>query len=121
MKDYVWLSVFATMLAGGQLLFKQIALMMHGKSFQDGMLTIAAAPALYFALSLYGGATLLWIWILSRVSLSQAYPWVALSLGTVPVLAMFVFNERVGNLYWLGIAFVMLGVLLTQYAASSVT
>jgi drug/metabolite transporter (DMT)-like permease len=120
MSDYVWLSVFVTMLTGGQLLFKQVGLAMHGKPFKDGVLAIATAPTLYVALTLYAAATLLWIWILSRVSLSQAYPWVALAMGMVPVLAAYVFHERVGNLYWLGIALVVLGVSLTQYAASPV-
>ena len=119
MSNYMWLALFATMLATGQLFFKKVGLLMRGKPLSEGLLAIAAAPDLYAALSLYGAATLLWIWILSRVTLSQAYPWVALAMGIVPVLAAVVFHERVGGMYWLGIALVVLGVFVTQYASPS--
>jgi hypothetical protein len=33
-------------------------------------------PALYAALTLYGFSTVLWIWIMSRLPLMQAHPWV---------------------------------------------
>jgi len=70
------------------------------------------------ALILYAAATLLWIWILSRVNLSLAYPWVAVGMVIVPLLGWLVFGERVGSIFWLGVAFIVIGVGLTQYAAS---
>jgi drug/metabolite transporter (DMT)-like permease len=111
------LLIFTGLLAGGQLLFKHVGLAMKGKPLVEGFITVAHAPALYAALSVYAVSTLLWIWILSRIPLSQAYPWVAVGLVIVPLLAWLVFGERVGNVYWLGVVFVILGVLLTQYAA----
>lgn len=119
MTNYVWLAVFATMLASGQLFFKKVGLLMRGKPLHEGLVAIALSSDLYAALALYGAATMLWIWILSRVSLSQAYPWVALAMGLVPVMAAMVFHERVGALYWLGIALVMAGVFVTQIASPS--
>ena len=112
--NYLWLATFSTALAAGQILFKQVSLEMQGKSLAEGFLAIARIPTLYGAIALYGAATMLWIWILSRVPLSQAYPWVALAMAGVPVLASFVFHERVGNIYWLGIVLVIFGLLLTQ-------
>jgi drug/metabolite transporter (DMT)-like permease len=113
------LLIFTGLLAGGQLLFKQVGLAMQGKPLLDGFLAVVRAPALYVALSVYGVSTLLWIWILSRIPLSQAYPWVAVGLGVVPLLAWFVFNERLGPAYWVGIGFVIVGVLITQYAGQA--
>jgi len=117
MTNTLWLLVFSAMLAVGQMLFKVVARNMQGASLGDGLLVIAGMPMLYMALALYGAATLLWIWILSRVPLSQAYPWVAVAMAAVPVLASFVFGERVGSSYWLGISLVIAGVGVTQYAS----
>ena len=110
---------FTGLLAGGQLLFKHVGLAMQGKPLIEGFLAVARAPALYVALSVYGVSTLLWIWILSRIPLSQAYPWVAVGLGVVPLLASAVFNEKLGAVYWVGIGFVIVGVLITQYAGQT--
>jgi drug/metabolite transporter (DMT)-like permease len=119
MTNYLWLVTFSVMLAVGQMFFKVVARSMQGLPLGEGMLAIVGMPMLYFALALYGAATLLWIWILSRVPLSQAYPWVAVAMATVPILAGAVFHERVSPAYWLGIALVMLGVYVTQYASQS--
>ena len=119
MLNYLLLASVTLMLAVGQLLFKHVGLSMQGQALVDGFFSAARSPVLYVALALYGIATLLWIWVLSRVSLSQAYPWVAVGVGIVPLLAWLVFDERVGPAYWAGIGFVMIGVFLTQYAAQN--
>jgi len=116
---YLWLLTFSVTLAVGQILFKVVARGMRGVALADGLMRLISMPMFYLALALYGAATLLWIWILSRIPLSQAYPWVALSMAAVPLLAGLVFHERVSPAYWLGIAFVMLGVAITQYASHS--
>ena len=110
------LLIFTGLLAAGQLLFKQVGLAMRGKPLVDGFIYVASVPAFYLAVSVYGVSTLLWIWILSRIPLSQAYPWVAVGLGVVPLLASLIFDERLGTAYWIGIGFVIFGVLVTQYA-----
>jgi multidrug transporter EmrE-like cation transporter len=114
--NFICLSSFATLLAVGQLLFKRVGLSIGGMPVADGLFAMARTPSFYGALSLYGVSTLLWIWILSRIPLSQAYPWVAVTMAIVPLLGRFVFSERLSNTYWLGIGLVMLGVFLTQYA-----
>jgi len=117
--NIVSLLIFTTTLAVGQLLFKQVGLSLRGRPLVSGMLSITQEPAFYLALVLYGFATLLWIWILARVPLMQAYPWVAIGIALVPLLSWFVFDERVTPVFWLGIAFIMAGVLLTQLGASA--
>jgi drug/metabolite transporter (DMT)-like permease len=118
--DAISLAVFTTMLAFGQVCFKSVGLLLHGRSGIEAIALVLRAPSLYFALTLYGGATLLWIWILSRVTLSQAYPWVAIGMIIVPLLGWLVFGERVSPVFWLGVAFIVVGVGLTQYAARPV-
>jgi multidrug transporter EmrE-like cation transporter len=117
--DAMNLSVFTVMLAFGQVFFKRVGLALQGHSGLEAIAVVIRAPSLYFGLILYGGATLLWIWILSRVNLSVAYPWVAVGMVIVPLLGWLMFGERVGPIFWLGVAFIVIGVGLTQYAASS--
>ena len=74
-------------------------------------------PVLYGALTLYGFATLLWIWILSRVPLSQAYPWIAVGTAIVPLLGWYLFDERVAPVFWVGVALIIAGILLVQYGS----
>jgi drug/metabolite transporter (DMT)-like permease len=115
--DTISLAVFTLMLAFGQVYFKSVGLILRGHSGMEAIALALRAPSLYLALFLYGGATLLWIWILSRVSLSQAYPWVAVGMVVVPLLGWLVFGERVAPVFWLGVAFIVVGVALTQYGA----
>jgi drug/metabolite transporter (DMT)-like permease len=117
MLNYVALGVFAAMLAAGQVFFKYAASSLKNKPVVDGFLELAQTPTFYAAVALYGAATLLWVWILSRVPLSQAYPWVALAMSAVPILAVVVFHERFDSSYWLGVGLVVLGVFLTQRAS----
>jgi drug/metabolite transporter (DMT)-like permease len=117
MANAFWLLTFAVLLALGQLLFKRVGLEARAQSLLDSLSAMFRSPSFYAAVMLYGLSTLLWIWILSRVSLSKAYPWVAVTMTIVPLLSWLVFGERVQPMYWLGILLVILGVLLTQYAA----
>jgi len=117
--NMIGLAIFTMMLAAGQLLFKKAGLTMRGLPLRDGLLGLAQLPAFYAALVLYGVATLLWVWLLSRVTLMQAYPWVAAGVVIVPLLGAAVFGERVAASYWIGAALIVAGIVITQYAASS--
>ena len=113
------LVIFTFTLALGQVLFKKVGLTMRGLPLGEGVTAVARDPALYGALALYGCATLLWIWILSRVPLSQAYPWVAIGTAIVPLLGWYLFDEHIAPVFWLGVALIMAGIILTQYGAST--
>jgi drug/metabolite transporter (DMT)-like permease len=91
--------LFSTSLAIGQVMFKRIGLSIRGRTLADGLLSLLAAPTLYIALAICGFSMLLWVWILSRLPLSQAYPWVAAGMAIVPALGWYVFGESVGPLF----------------------
>ena len=111
------LGAFTIMLATGQVLFKQIGLSIRGMPASVALLTVMREPLLYVSLLFYGAATLLWIWILSRVPLSQAYPWVAVTVLVVTLLGWWLYSERPSPIFWLGLGFVLVGVVLTQYGS----
>ncbi|MCU4161132.1 EamA family transporter [Acidiphilium sp. AL] len=113
------LLAFTILLALGQLLFKKVGLELRGISLTDGILRILGRPAIYAAGLLYFIATVLWIWILSRVPLSRAYPYVAVGVGLVPFLSIFVFGEHVRPSFWVGVVLIMAGIIITQLGNSA--
>jgi drug/metabolite transporter (DMT)-like permease len=116
LSNIVGLAVFTAVLAVGQLLFKKAGLSIRGLTLTEGLLGLAHSPAFYAAIALYALSTLLWVWLLSRVTLMQAYPWVAAGVIIVPLLSAAVFGERVNATYWLGTLLIVAGILVTQYS-----
>jgi multidrug transporter EmrE-like cation transporter len=119
MLNYFALIIFTGLLVTGQIFFKYAAAALQNKPIGVGFSALLSTPTFYAAVAIYGADTLLWVWILSRIPLSQAYPWVAIATVGVPAIAVILFHERLHGIYWLGVALVVLGVFLTQRAAQS--
>ncbi len=114
------MTLFTVALAAGQLLFKLVGVAVRGRSLGDALAILPRQPALYGAAVLYGGATGLWIWILARVPLAQAYTWViGAGLVIVPMLSAHFFGERIPPLFWVGTGLIVTGLVLTQVALSA--
>jgi drug/metabolite transporter (DMT)-like permease len=105
------------MLTIGQLLFKQSGIAIAGKSPTQAVSALAILPAFWLSLLLYGVATLLWIIVLSRISLARAYPWVTLPVVVVPMLAARIYHEELSVRFWFGLAILLCGMVLTQWPA----
>lgn len=58
---------------------------------------------------LFGGASLLWMYILKHWPLSQAYPMASLSFVIALIMAATVLHEDITWNRWLGVALIMLG------------
>lgn len=106
--------VFVTSLAVGQTLFKVAADRIAGLPAKQALVNLLAAPTFYLAIALYGATTVLWIWILSRVPLSAAYPFMGLTMIIVPVMGWWFFGEMVGPRFWVGAVLISIGLVLTQ-------
>ena len=107
------LLAYAAGMAGGQFLFKAVAL----RYIPDGptgerLLSLVANGYFLAAIVLYGGLTVLWVWILTFTPLSRAYPFVALAFAITPLLGAFVFGEPIAMRLVLGITLVLGGLLL---------
>lgn len=105
------------LLSAGQFLFKRAGLAIEGRPLTDGLWTLATLPVFYLSLAIYGMATVLWIYVLSRVPLTMAYPWMAGAMVIVPLLGLFLFGERVAPIFWVGIALIAVGLAITQLGA----
>jgi drug/metabolite transporter (DMT)-like permease len=107
------LLAYAAGMASGQLLFKAAAL----RYIPDGpvgerLLSIVLNSYFLGAMVLYGGLTILWVWVLTFTPLSRAYPFVALAFAITPLLGGLVFGEPIGLRLMLGIALILGGLLL---------
>jgi multidrug transporter EmrE-like cation transporter len=63
-------------------------------------------------LSLYGVGTVLWLGVLSRTEVSQAYPFVGLGFVLTALIGYFLFGDALSPLRMGGIALVIVGIFL---------
>lgn len=70
------------------------------------------------AIVVYGAAMLLWLWILSRVPLTQAFAWFGMSFFLVPLLANRFLGDPVSPFTWIGAGVILVGILLSGYRPS---
>jgi drug/metabolite transporter (DMT)-like permease len=111
----VGLVVFCLSLAGGQVMFKMVAMRnpeLRGISQLAGMLR---DPVLWVAGTLYALSTILWIYLLQRLPLSRAYPFVAVAFILVPAAASVAFGERLSLRFLAGAALIVAGVWLAGF------
>ncbi|MBC7636993.1 MAG: hypothetical protein H7251_15475 [Acetobacteraceae bacterium] len=118
MENTAWLVLFSLSLAVGQMMFKQAAKGIAGAPVADILPLLGANIWVWMALVLYGLSTVLWVWILSWMPLSRAYPWTALGAVVVPLAATLLFAETVTPVFWLGAVLIGIGVVLTQFGSS---
>jgi multidrug transporter EmrE-like cation transporter len=69
------------------------------------------APVL-LGLTLYGLSAVLWLFVLARLDLSKAYPFVGLGFIATMVIGHAFFNEQVGAIRVLGTLLVACGVVM---------
>ncbi|MRS90032.1 EamA family transporter [Enterobacteriaceae bacterium RIT714] len=102
-------------IAIGQIMFKMSssALSRTGSLFSYETLIL-----LIPALSLYGITTLAWIWVLQKIELGKAYPFMALAFILVPIGSHFFLGERFNTSYFVGVLLIMIGIIVTIRATS---
>lgn len=100
------------LIAIGQVLFKMTSerLVAENAPFH----TVLFNPVFILALTIYGGATLLWIYVLKLVPLSHAYSFMALTFVIVPLLAALWLGESVSLKYAFGAALIIAGLMVVQ-------
>jgi drug/metabolite transporter (DMT)-like permease len=80
---------------------------------------VVGQPFAWGGLFLFGLSALVWLVVLSRASLSFAYPFAALTYVLILLFDQFVLDETVPPLRWAGVAFIGVGIILvsqTQHA-----
>lgn len=100
-------------IAAGQILFKLSAatLQRTGSFFHLSTLT-----TLFAAFALYGITTIAWVWVLQRIELGKVYPLMALAFVIVPIGSHLMFGEKFQPQYFLGVAVIIAGIVITVKA-----
>jgi multidrug transporter EmrE-like cation transporter len=80
-------------------------------------LTIASSPAVMLGLFCFGLSAIVWLFVLSRIPLSTAYPFVALGIAITVAAGRFVFDEPISAAKMIGVTLIIVGV--TTVAAST--
>lgn len=73
---------------------------------------VATTPAVWGGLLLFGLSAFVWLAVLSRASLSFAYPFASLSYVLILLADRFVLHEEIPPLRWAGVFFIMAGIVL---------
>lgn len=99
------------MLVSGQFLWK-FGLQSKSNVFESfySVIKLFLSPYVLSGLFLYGLATVLWLFILTRVPLSVAYPIQSIAYILAAVGAYFVFGESITVYKIIGCTFIMIGV-----------
>jgi multidrug transporter EmrE-like cation transporter len=72
-----------------------------------------------FGLFVYIISAVLWIFVLSKLPLSIAYPMVSLGYVVVFIFSIFLFNEAINIYKVMGLLFIIMGVIILSQGAKS--
>ena len=81
-------------------------------STMDAVWALALNPRVIGGFALYGMGAMSWLFVLSKVDVSQAYPFVGLSIAMTFVAGHFLLGEPAPVLRIVGIALVVAGITL---------
>ncbi len=100
-------------MAIGQILFKLSAtsLAQTGSFF-----AFKVVATLVLAMLLYAITSIAWVWVLQKTELGRVYPLMALAFILVPIGSHLVFGERFQHQYFVGVALIMIGIVVTVRA-----
>jgi drug/metabolite transporter (DMT)-like permease len=73
---------------------------------------IVTTPAIWAGLLVFGLSAAVWIVVLSRASLSFAYPFASLTYVLILMADRFVLDQEVPALRYAGVAFIIVGIVL---------
>lgn len=82
------------------------------KLTSDSIKDVLTTPAVWGGLFLFGLSAIVWLAVLSRTSLSFAYPFASLTYVLILLADRFILNETVPALRWAGVFCIMVGIVL---------
>lgn len=110
------LFAYAAGMSVGQLLFKLAADSAFGNGGTigavDQIVRMLVNPFFIGAMVMYFGLSLMWVWILSFIPLSRAYPFVAAAFIVTPLLSHLFFKEALDLRFFLGLLLIVSGLML---------
>jgi len=97
----------------GQILFK---IGMKGKTFDSffGIIKTMFSSLVLPGIIIYALATVLWLYIISKIPINRVYPIQALAYPMMLVLAKYLFNENITVTRWIGVGTILIGVVVVS-------
>jgi multidrug transporter EmrE-like cation transporter len=83
----------------------------------DSLKQIATNVWVWAGLAIFAVSAVLWLFALSRASLSFAYPFAALGYVIIVAASILFLDEHVPPLGWVGVACIVVGILLIAQGA----
>jgi multidrug transporter EmrE-like cation transporter len=80
-------------------------------------ISIAFNPYIISGFIAYGVSILLWLWVLSKVDVSLAYPFQALGYIVVTILAWIIFQENINYIRIIALIFITIGLIILAFSA----
>lgn len=81
------------------------------------LVSVATNIQVVIGLGLFVASAAAWLIVLSRASLSVAYPFAGMAYVFTALFSKFALHEKVPSLRWLGIALVLTGILIVGRSA----
>jgi drug/metabolite transporter (DMT)-like permease len=78
----------------------------------ESLRDVATTPAVWAGLVMFGLSAFVWLAVLSRTSLSFAYPFASLTYVLILLADRFVLDQEVPGLRYAGVAFIVVGIVL---------
>jgi drug/metabolite transporter (DMT)-like permease len=78
--------------------------------------SIATQPFVILGLAAYGLGAVVWLFVLSRIDVSLAYPFVSLGIVVTMLLGMLVFGEVITAMRAVGAAFIIVGIVMLAWS-----
>ena len=110
--NFVLILLNTVILVAGQFLWKYGMMKTTFKLDPLSIIKILFSPFIFSGLVMYGFATILWLFILSRVPLSVAYPVQSIAYVLAVFGAYFFFHEPLSPTKIIGVILIILGVSL---------
>lgn len=110
--QYFLLGVNVLIMTAGQLFFKGSADFINSHPNLRFPMSYVMNPWFYIAVSLYVVSTFVWIQVLTRMSLSIAYPIVSAAYILTLIGAAIFFHEHISTISILGVLLIMSGISL---------
>jgi multidrug transporter EmrE-like cation transporter len=80
-------------------------------------ISISLNPYIICGFISYGISIILWLWVLSKVDVSLAYPFQALGYIIVTILAWFIFQENINFTRIIALIFITLGLIILAFSS----
>jgi drug/metabolite transporter (DMT)-like permease len=106
------LVLYSLAMSLGQVLFKMAADRAKARATSGFLESLLTDGYFFLSVAIYGVLTVLWIWLLTRVPLSRAYPFVVLAFVFTPGFAVLFFDESLNIWYFLGLGLILSGLAL---------